>query len=93
MQNGKRQAEDKQGPVAIKTVLGWILSGPVEIKHDKGLSSVNLEPTHVLLRADCESTCEPIANKSLEEQMQSFGTWIAWELEINNWSMSHSLRA
>ena len=71
----KREAEDKQGPVAIKTGLGWILSGPVEVKHDKRLSSVNLVPTHVFLRADCESTCEPIANKSLEEQIQSL-----WDL-------------
>ena len=47
------------------------MSGPVEIKHDKKLSSVNLVPTHVLLRADRESTCEPIANKSSEEQIQS----------------------
>ena len=76
MQNAKREAEDKQGPVAIKTGLGWILSGPVEIKHDKRLSSVNLVPTHVLFRADCESTCEPIANKSLEEQIQSL-----WDLD------------
>ena len=77
MQNAKREVEDKQGPVAIKTGLGWILSGPVEIKHDKRLSSVNLVSTHVLFRADCKSTCEPIANKSLEEQIQVSGTWIA----------------
>ena len=76
MQNAKREAEDKQWPVAVKTGLGWILSGPVEIKHDKRLSSVNLVPTHVLLRADCESTCESIANKSLEEQIQSL-----WDLD------------
>ena len=30
MQNAKREAEDKQGPVAIKTGLGRILSGPVK---------------------------------------------------------------
>ena len=76
MQNAKREGEDKQGPVAIKTGLGWILSCPVEIKHDKRLSSVNLVPTHVLLRADCEGTCEHIANKSLEEQIQSL-----WDLD------------
>ena len=52
------------------------MTGPVEIKHDKRLSSVNLVPTHVLFRADCESTCEPIANKSLEEQIQSL-----WDLD------------
>ena len=57
-------------------LLCWILSGPVEIKHDKRLSSVNLIPTHVLLRANCESTCEPIANKLLEEQIQSL-----WDLD------------
>ena len=59
MQNAKREAEDKQGLVAIKTGLG-----------------VNLVPTCVLLRADCESTCKPIANKSLEEQIQSI-----WDLD------------
>ena len=76
MQNAKREAEDKQGSVAIRTGLGWILSSPVEIKHDKRLSSVNLVPTHVLLRADYESMCEPIDNKSLEEQIQSL-----WDLD------------
>ena len=76
MQNAKREAEDKQGPVAIKTGMYWILSGPVKVKHVKRLSSVNLAPTHVLFRADCKSTCEPISNKSLEEQIQSF-----WDLD------------
>ena len=60
----KERLKTNKRPVAIKTGLGWILSGPVEIRHNKRLSSVTLVPTHVLFRADCESTCELIANTS-----------------------------
>ena len=87
MQNAKREAEDKQGPISVKTGLGRILSGPVEIKHDKRLTIVNLVPTHVLFRADCEGTCEPIANESLEEQMQSL--WDLDSIGIGNKRLVH----
>ena len=37
------------GPVAFETSLGWVLSGPVEGKHDPNLpSATNFVETHVL---------------------------------------------
>ena len=59
-----------QGPVAIHTKLGWVLSGPVsECNGTK--CSANLVTTHVL-RVDTSST----EDNGLEEQLQSF-----WDLE------------
>lgn len=58
----------EKGPVAIKSTLGWILSGPVEsVGHE---CAVNLITTHVL-RAD-----DGVTNKMLDDTMRSF-----WELE------------
>jgi len=59
-----------QGPVAIHTKLGWVLSGPAP---SEGLAqcSTNLVTTHVL-RVDAQ----PSEQDRLEDQLQSF-----WELE------------
>ena len=58
----------EKGPVAIKSTLGWIFSGPVQsVSHE---SAVNLITTHVL-RAD-----DGVSNKMLDDTMKSF-----WELE------------
>eukprot|EP00731_Ephydatia_muelleri_P024186 Em0016g457a len=58
----------EKGPVAIKSTLGWILSGPVQsVSHE---CAVNLITTHVL-KAD-----DGVTNKMLDDTMRSF-----WELE------------
>ena len=54
--------------MAIKSTLGWILSGPVQsVSHE---CAVNLITTHVL-KAD-----DGVTNKMLDDTMRSF-----WELE------------
>ena len=60
----------KDGPVAVQTRLGWVLSGPISFV-DSHLST-NLI-THVLRTDSCGVSK---ANKSLEAQLHSF-----WELE------------
>ena len=58
----------EKGPVAIKSTLGWILSGPVQsVSHE---CAVNLIKTHVL-KAD-----DGVTNKMLDDTMRSL-----WELE------------
>lgn len=59
-----------QGPVAIHTKLGWVLSGPTSSR-ELTRSSTNLVTTHVL-RVDAQ----PSEQESLEKQLQSF-----WDLE------------
>ena len=58
------------GPIAIHTKLGWVLSGPTKCT-SLDQSSVNLVTTHVL-RADAQE----VDNRSLDETLKSF-----WELE------------
>ena len=57
----------KDGPTAVQTKLGWVLSGPTQIREAESYS-VNLATTHVLM---VKST-----TKSLKEQLNSF-----WEME------------
>ena len=57
----------EQGPTAIHTKLGWVLSGPMPSTSDSRCSA-NLVTTHVL-RVDAETA-------SLDKQLRSF-----WELE------------
>ena len=57
------------GPIAINTTLGWILSGPANFSVTQGLT-VNLVTTHTL-RVD-----DGVTNKTLDTTMRSF-----WELE------------
>ena len=66
------------GPVAMKTTLGWVLSGPLpqELSSE---SEVNLTTCHTL-RLDTSNPCSIIANEKnrdpLVEEMKKF-----WELE------------
>lgn len=57
------------GPIAIHTKLGWVLSGP-SAHGETGCCAMNLSVTHVL-RVD---TCS--AEPTLEDQLRAF-----WELE------------
>ena len=57
------------GPIAINTTLGWMLSGPADLTQHKG-STVNLITTHTL------RTDDGVTNKMLDATMRSF-----WELE------------
>ena len=57
------------GPTAVHTKLGWVLSGPSS--HDKpGRYSMNLSVTHVLHAETHTESC------ALDEQLRAF-----WELE------------
>jgi len=56
------------GPTAIETTLGWVLSGPAGVD-EHGRSAVSLVNTHTL-------RVEGVANKELDETLRSF-----WELE------------
>ena len=58
-----------EGPVAVNTTLGWMLSGPANLTGCRG-STVNLVTTHTL-RVD-----DGVTNKMLDATMRSF-----WELE------------
>ena len=58
-----------QGPVAIHTKLGWVLSGPAQHENTTKVST-NLITTHVL-KVDSQPT-----NADLEKELQSF-----WDLE------------
>lgn len=56
------------GPVAVKTTLGWVLSGPAGMT-GQHKSTVSLVTTHIL-------RVEGITNKELDTTLRSF-----WELE------------
>ena len=58
-----------EGPVAINTTLGWMLSGPADLTGPQG-TIVNFVTTHTL-RVD-----DGVTNKMLDATMRSF-----WELE------------
>jgi len=58
----------RDGPVAVNTTLGWVLSGPAETTGQRK-STVSLVTTHTL-RAD------GITTQELDNTLQSF-----WELE------------
>ena len=58
------------GPTAIHTKLGWVLSGPIVVKGPNQCST-NLVTTHVL-RIDAQS--DPLNN-----QLRGFGSLNSWE--------------
>ena len=75
--NGVRRGESGHGPVATKTRLGWVLSGPIEVDTKDTLASVNFVATHVLFRADEEIDFEPKGMcPNLEQKVQSL-----WDLD------------
>ena len=59
----------EDGPTAVHTKLGWVLSGPSAFNSED--SSVNLSVTHVL-----HSGIEPDVNCALDNQLRAF-----WDLE------------
>ena len=58
-----------QGPTAVHTKLGWVLSGPVGSGDAEDLQRNNLVTTHVL-----KCATEPVSYEGLEGEL-SFGTW------------------
>ncbi len=63
------------GPTAINTILGWVLSGPVENHSQQRLeSSVNMSSTHVL-RLETQYT-QPMYSKD-DQELRRF-----WDLEL-----------
>ena len=62
------------GPTAVRTRLGWVLSGPVE-----GLSqpesSVNLVSTHVLMVDDYQPPCREARTGSSVKEILGFGVY------------------
>ena len=60
-----------QGPTAVHTKLGWVLSGPVGSGHAEDLQRNNLVTTHVL---NCAT--EPVSYEGLEGELKKF-----WDLE------------
>lgn len=56
----------ERGPIATKTEFGWVLSGPVEVKHAQTkLSSVNFVNTHVLRTSSAQMHVELEDDNSL----------------------------
>lgn len=53
------RGENEYGPVASKTSLGWVLSGPIPQENKKKLSNVNFVSTHVLKVAECQDKNPP----------------------------------
>ena len=75
--NGVRRGESGHGPVATKTRLGWVLSGPIEVDTKDTLASVNFVATHVLFRVNEEIDFEPKGMcPNLEQKVQSL-----WDLD------------
>ena len=58
------------GPTAVRTKLGWVLSGPISINESHSSASL---VTHILRVESCSISD---ANRSLETQLQAF-----WDLE------------
>ena len=65
---------DESGPVALLTRLGWVLSGPIDVKCEEASSTTNLAATHVL-RIDANPVQEEL-NSNMTEQLKKF-----WDLE------------
>ena len=61
------------GPVAIGTVFGWVISGPVDEVSATSQYSINLVDTHLLLEVQ---TAAQLADESLDNQFRKF-----WEIE------------
>ncbi|MCV6575674.1 MAG: hypothetical protein OIF58_08065, partial [Cohaesibacter sp.] len=63
----------EDGPTAIQTKLGWVLSGPIHGATQDDRQQNNLVTTHVL-----KSAVKPVdvTNKSLDENLRTF-----WELQ------------
>ena len=60
-----------QGPTAVHTKLGWVLSGPVGSEDAEDLQRNNLVTTHVL-----KCATEPVSYEGLEGELKKF-----WDLE------------
>ena len=73
MTNEVKRVEDRRGPVAIGTTLGWVLSGPMDLGSTNDTSS-NLSIAHV----NFTQTEDPItrASCSIREQLSKF-----WDIE------------
>ena len=73
MTNEVKRAEDRRGPVAIGTTLGWVLSGPMDLGSTSDTSS-NLSIAHVNFMQTEGSTTG--ASCSIREQLSKF-----WDIE------------
>ena len=73
MTNEVKRAEDRRGPVAIGTTLGWVLSGPIDLGSTNDTSS-NLSIAHVNFTQTEGSTTG--ASCSIREQLSKF-----WDIE------------
>ena len=68
--NDVRKGESGHGPVATKTHLSWVLSGPIDVDTKDTLASANFVATHALFRANEEIDFKPKC-PNLEEKVQS----------------------
>lgn len=75
-----RRGED--GPVALYSRFGWVLSGPMSIARQE-MSAVNLITTHTL-RVDVE----PDGLKMLDDRLQSFWNLESLGVSIPSWRSS-----
>ena len=73
MTNQVKRAEDRRGPVAISTTLGWVLSGPMDLGSTNDTSS-NLSIAHVNFTQTEGPTTE--ASCPIREQLSEF-----WDTE------------
>ena len=62
-------------PTAIRSVFGWVLSGPIEDPHQQASTSVNLTSTHVLKYAISNQTIDERLDTDLERfwKLESLG--------------------
>ena len=88
MTNEVKHAEDKRGPVAIGTTLGWVLSGPMDLRGTNDTLS-NLSVAHVNFTQTEDPTTEPSC--PIREQLSKF-----WDIEslvlIVNYSVYDELK-
>ena len=71
-----RQGETGDSPVAVSTVLGWVLSGPAEKAPRHKLCSVNFNATHVL-----RIESKPVSVVSHEDISLDSAVSSLWDLE------------
>ena len=71
------RGETGDSPVAVSTVLGWVLSGPAGKVPGHKLCSVNFNATHVL-----RTESEPVSVVSHEDVSLDSAVSSLWDLEI-----------
>ncbi len=72
---------DTEGPVAISTKLGWVLTGPAPVGAE-ARQSTSLMTTHSL-----KIDAQPLTKRTLEDPCVHSGSWSHWASPLQNGSV------